>query len=354
MIKANQSIFLSFSKIINGAGVPKIKIDGTINKCIKTNNHEEKEFLKLAKIENSFDCGSAGQFLLISYQESYYLICRSRLVPFKLDSSSIFDEIELNGGIVTLILSHFVESNYIHCTPLEAFNIISVDDDTINNTIFFDFTDILKISGPINAYKINRDLIFSGNFIYKAISLLLLEGGKLNLRFADCTTDLFTRFLHEMDVACPHDKILDSLLSNSWSHAFLEIYRLVELLYPVNRITKLKNELSIACNIPDLYKYCFNLLGWKPNEEHALFDLISETDGIIEHYSSQLSPFIPDLSNQSLAKFIYTKRNECVHFRMATSNSIIDEKLGNSLISVLIYISIRWQKIYIDHAAYSC
>lgn len=150
------------------------------------------------------------------------------------------------------------------------------------------------------------------------------------------------------------DNVFSALTSTYWEHAFLELYRAVEAIYQIPKVTSLKESLGDRVkdlSVIDLARACYEKLGWRPFEKESLKSLlrvISEQEleklvdfGIInqpEDFGTE-----DDRRNKIIekgAEAIYQTRNKLVHRIYYYRESIAtDAEWQNLLRFLVIFVS---------------
>ncbi|WP_426493823.1 hypothetical protein ACP3TW_15470 [Enterobacter ludwigii] len=169
----------------------------------------------------------------------------------------------------------------------------------------------------------------------------------------------------------PFHLLHSSYISQTWQYSYIDLYRCIELLYPIPRMIKLRKALSKrgeSIDFPaiDFFKDVNDTLGWRENEQNGLENIVLDANtpsinfiftmlekvkavnerdtsiinelkkseimrdsnfkNILEQIRDLLTsippaqmPFITDYKTKKSAKlianFLYSARNELVHFR---------------------------------------
>ena len=134
----------------------------------------------------------------------------------------------------------------------------------------------------------------------------------------------------------PFRNIVQGHLAMTWSGLFLELYRAIEQLYSVPKLTNLTDEWASPKPFYELAELLENQLGWRPKEEDALRELIESCGGsLLDMLTSELCPNAENKA-QAAAKAIYKQRNSLVHFRSAMPEQDYSTEQWNNRICLMI------------------
>lgn len=280
---------------------------------IRTND-EEKNWLKYAQIEDVLNINSNLRCVLIKLDNVLYGIT----VGLKLDYSdvdeSIIKEIDVNSGLVTLLVSEELllldkKADFLRFYDTILFQHKDADYKGHNFEDILDFTEQLSVFefpklSPIKDDYLNRVSCFifcknSTQLVLEFDENVLSTIGQLGLIGSD---DISYRIL------------LDCLFSNTYKHAFLEAYRLIERLFPINYISEFHKAAKPQMSFMEFTAALENFTGWKPKEEDAVSKIFdSRKDKTKAHFDDFVASFTS--FDMSVDKYFYKLRNSIVHFR---------------------------------------
>jgi|LakMenE18May11ns_1017448.scaffolds.fasta_scaffold9846276_1 hypothetical protein len=146
----------------------------------------------------------------------------------------------------------------------------------------------------------------------------------------------------------PYEIILQGLLSISWGGCFLELYRVIEQLYPIPKLLKLTAVWPTNIPLNELAADIEKNLGWRPKENEALAELISSCDeSTVTILSSAFCKVRTIKSDSSkISEDLYRLRNSLVHFRQALSRQDLSDAEWNLIIVAMLELSSELYRRY--------
>ncbi|PZV25524.1 MAG: hypothetical protein DCF12_14465 [Snowella sp.] len=181
------------------------------------------------------------------------------------------------------------------------------------------------------------------------------------LRFDEKIVNLYIRLCVEEELGLSYDNLLYSFLSFSWKHSFLDIYRCIERLFFIPRTEVFYNAICSKkinysqISFIDFSKKLEESTGWKPNEQDSLEQLLEVIeDGNLELFNKLQKianfPYQESDKNNKItkitAKFIYTLRNNIVHFRPINEEKNYNDEEWNIIIEFCLEVVIDLYKKY--------
>ncbi|NDP38519.1 MAG: hypothetical protein GZ093_07175 [Rhodoferax sp.] len=298
-----------------------------LNRWLNT-NEIEKNWLKDVKFETDemFQFGDHYQLAIAVFANEHYIVC-SGLKPELLESD--FEYCEINTG---LFCAAIVELNInpiiSETTGLElAENIFIPIENISEKGMGYDLSIVTKYFPEISIYKIHsKSPFFSlapalqrvGLFVVTKCSVLQsLNWSQAGLEIARVVCTL------EVDIF-PYELVLRAITERKWDHAFLEIYRSIEFLYPFPKINELKNKLKLSLPSEAISEIVEDVLSWRPVEEAALQGLLKNLPlNLLNEFKLAFDSEakITGFDNKKAASLIYKLRNDCVHFRPVQKSS---------------------------------
>lgn len=144
------------------------------------------------------------------------------------------------------------------------------------------------------------------------------------------------------------ENIFLSLTSTHFKHAFLELYRCIEMLYSLPKAINLKKAIGFKSTAYELSKHCYKELVWKSKELDsikAIFNLVDasifDSSGISKaSFASQSNWTFDNQENakasiEKIAERIYLIRNQLVHQFDVDAETAITQSDWILLISLL-------------------
>ena len=347
MIDANKYIFEVLAEFVQTS---EVAVPVSNNKrCIETNT-KDKKWLQELKIINkqlllpnfqtaSFEFNSQKYFVAVGWQSKQTI-----------DSDEVIEFVQLNAGIVTALLFELKIPLSHEANPYDiAENILY--DDPINSIIKYeDYSLISNVFEPFSVYRIpeNSPFIEKNDIDLIRISgfYALKNSQLIALKFSSKTFDKFENIFFEGSKNIPYENLLFSLVSVSWKYSFLDIYRCIEMLFPLSYLEIFHKELKIADSLlkfsADVEKY----MGWKPKEKDAVNKLIDESPEEARKLLREIKKLLDGTEEGNCGDFVYKIRNSIVHFRPATQSINIEDNNWDMLIRASLYIVEYWYKQY--------
>ncbi len=298
-----------------------------------TTNASEKKWLQKVQFSVDPDLVFSGQqrVCIANLEEDSFLVC----IGFKPDfTTEEFVYQEANAGlfcaaVVELGLEptigeaagyELVEKIFY---PVDAKEIPSIAYDWITVSDFFPTFYVFQIPAGSPFLSLQELAPRVGLFsLTKATSLRPLpwSSDALEAIREICTSE---------NEQFPIHLVLHAVLERKWEHAFLDIYRCIEFLFPFPKANDLKQALKLEMSTIDVSYQIESVLGWRQQEDVALNTLFSKLQTEqLALLSTALG--IPaeeiasvDNSRKMVPKRIYKLRNDCVHYRPAQSRSLL-------------------------------
>lgn len=267
-------------------------------------------------------------------QGTYMLYSSLEKIDFPPELNSFMENVELNLG---MFLSLF-EKEKVDWYPL---TINDISNDALidildlkydSNTVNHEFGDILGLFGSISVFKIkeefldnNSDLIDLENFKFRTLGILkanqkqnnILKGSYLSMESIEEYKKVFINDVNKF----PYENLYLSLNHNSPKYIFLEIYRIIEKLYPIIYCHIVKKKLNIKDK--DLFKiqeFMMKDLIWKHKERCSINEIFKhlEKNPINRNYINNIKKFKNYLckEDKSISNWIYDIRNSSVHLSL--------------------------------------
>ena len=345
MIDANKYIFEVLAEFVQTS---EVAVPVSNKKRFIETNTKDKEWLQELKIINkqlilpnfqtaSFEFNSQKYFVAVGWQSKQTI-----------DSDEVIEFVELNAGIVTALLFELKLPLSHEAKPYEIANILH--DDPIKSKIPYDFFSISNFFEPFSVYRIPEDSPF---IVKNDIDLIRISGfyalknsQLIALKFSSQTFDKFENMFFEGSKNIPYENLLFSLVSVSWKYSFLDIYRCIEMLFPLSYLEIFHKELNMLDSLlkfsADVEKY----MGWKPKEKDAVNKLIDESPEEARKLLREIKKLLDGTEEGNCGDFVYKIRNSIVHFRPATQSINIVEDNWDMLIRASLYIVEYWYKQY--------
>lgn len=139
------------------------------------------------------------------------------------------------------------------------------------------------------------------------------------LAFEDETCETLATSFEAGHATIPHMLVLQGVLSFSWASLYLEIYRCIEQLFAVPRISALVKEWPSNLALYDVAELVERHLSWRPREDESLAKILRNCDsGSVDIALDAFGCSPSEVEDQrvgQVARSIYGLRNQLVHFR---------------------------------------
>lgn len=223
-----------------------------------------------------------------------------------------------------------------HATAAEIRDVVEGFSNVETDYKGHELVDVAALFPPLHFYEIDKRYIYT-NSIERALGAYVARGyigGPL--RLAPASKQRFADLFENGPDTIPYQLPLRGLLSFSWPGLFIELYRCMEQLYSVPRITKLTEEWRSNQPIYNISKLLEEALAWRPKEDESLELLFDKLDSelckaisrAIRTHDAQKSAA---LTARATARQVYALRNACVHFRPTTILHEMADKQWNDI-----------------------
>ncbi len=271
------------------------------------------------------------QFLIATHNSITYLVCIGLTIQSPPEE---FQEIPKNAGLFGALVFE------LKLSPLEkdglgfslAENIFVPIQHSSKGTPY-NLEDITSYFPDITTYRIhsNSPLLKGQSSLYR-IGLFATANCPIlqSLKWSQASLNTIQEICTVDTDSFPHELILRALIEKKFEHAYLEIYRSIEFLYPIPKINKLKTVLGLSGTPEDLSEKIENILGWRPTEEGAIQHLFNDFAApLVEDFRDAFGVNNPDqdFTAVNAASLVYRLRNDCVHFRPINKKSPLLNKV---------------------------
>lgn len=245
-----------------------------------------------------------------------------------------FEALELTPGFLALAVS---ELNLVpKASPIEVFDTIESSFKGEDGYEGHELEDVAKLFPDVSIFKLNEDSDSSGS-IWRSMGVLLsVFYGQGPIELSDEALNSLKELYESGSSHVPFRNIVQGHLAMTWSGFFLELYRAIEQLYSVPKLTNLTDQWASPKPFYELAELLENQLGWRPKEEDALRELIESCGAsLLDMLANELCPNAENKA-QAVAKAIYRQRNSLVHFRPAMPEQDYSTQQWNNRISLMI------------------
>lgn len=276
-------------------------------------------------------------FILLKFNKAYHIISTIDTIDTH-NTNHNFKKISLNNGLWCLgaanskLLSKTNNIFSIYDT------ILSVPDGTPPKKYMpVNVEELQSLFPEFFAYEIINYQLFS-SCIEKCAGYLLCQSEYFSLSVnADCLNE-FTLLFEDSNPFIPYELVLFAISSNSKKHAFIELYRCMENLYPLPHLRKIFNEGFIKKTNPfEISQKLEDHMRWRPKEDESLREIMA---AVPDREKSILKIAKNSTAHKDMndANFIYKLRNSSVHYRKSLTEMKIKDDEWDGIISGLIQI----------------
>ena len=297
---------------------------GTVDEARMRLNFSEEEKDLFSSIKNtrrievddfdfvlSYSCKKGEKYLIVSKRLGYAVDPLDKELVFKQPSL-----VDLGVLFKENLLS--VAEDVNPDAVLNAIEIYEDNEDYEGNT----YDDISCFFPQFSVYQVNADSkIADSNDEYCLYAYYLIKCHRYGYsNYVGDTLNLYEKTLLSQ-LRIPYRNIASALSSTQWAFRFLETYRLIEHMFPITYMSKLRTNGIIGSPI-EIAKLLENVIDWRPNEQDAVFAIIEEIklDPKIRTILIQMKKVIIN-DNTKIGKWYYTQvRNQIVHYRAIHKN----------------------------------
>ncbi len=210
-----------------------------------------------------------------------------------------------------------------------------------------DYEELLPFVDPCIILKLTDNFLIKHNILSRiACYIFSLNSSELILDFDSDVTEFISELSLVGSDSIFYKLILNCLFSTSYNHAFLELYRLVERLFPITYLqefhTKSNSQLSFLEFTSELEK----VTSWRPKEEEAVEKIFDSSKQLTTQYFQDFHDTSPEFKDQNHFNFFYQLRNSIVHFRASHSEISLEPKQWNLLFLATLVLIDEHYSIY--------
>lgn len=302
------------------------------------------------KIEEDMEINKGSYILFSSYENK----------SFKGNINGFAKEIDLDLGMFIHMFSKLEYAPLINLDLSEE-----IIEDVLEAEIYT-FNQIKKLFSNMAVFKIDNKYLNdkyeveeSSEWIYRFLGILKcknkIENIKKEIYFSNDCIEEYIKVFSEDIKYFPYENLYLSLNHNSPKHIFLDVYRMIEKLYPIIFCVKVKTEMSIVdMELFDIHKKLKSELNWNHKEADAINEIFIYAKDMSMENISNINDFKADLDpqyeNMRIDNWIYQIRNTSVHLSFNDEKHIdIDKCLKNDVVikNLIPIISNLYKNIFI-------
>ena len=330
MISANNELFSRLRKLLP-PDTPEL--NAPIKRWIVT-NPEEKRWLKGLTFSTDRDLhfGGHSSMCLAFFDSDVFLVGVDVQLSLPEDE---FESLEVNAGIFcAAIIELKIEPFVTELTSLQLIeNVFLPLEHPSPNGVEHKHSAIQEFFPPIKIFRIRAEspLLGTDSSLFRVALFAATKCPRLiSLPWTSEGLEMARTVSSTERAEVPFELVLRAVLERKWEHAFLEIYRCMEFLFPFPKISELKKRLNFAGSSVEVSESIEDILGWRPIEEAAMQALFrSLQPASVETFRQALGIERSDVLdlNKAVANSLYRLRNDCVHFRPVQRRSNAHKKV---------------------------
>jgi hypothetical protein len=359
-IKYSKNIFNLLSQGLTVLNLDKMKV---LNNPDELAFEREKNiFNNASKLEVDYILNNVkvGKF---SYGNEEYLLI-TQIDSNNPTTQTVFDSLE-NTGIFTQEINAGLFLFLVTDASLQR--ILPVSLSELEQNIFFDqydddyhghdFSVLMKFIENFTVFKIDANSAFIGrNYIETGYFICSKFDKFIRLPIEPLIND-YIDILQEQSAVLKENVFL-SLTATHYKHAFIELYRCIEILYILPRSIQLKAKLAYSKLAYELARHCIDELGWRKREEDSLCRILKDINEAVIATSGIQTTTFADVgwvfdgsdsqkkSHEALARKIYKIRNQLVHQLHLDDEIIIADSDWNLLIKFTLNVIKDAYRVY--------
>lgn len=309
-------------------------------------NDDEKNWLQKAKIVNSINILPNVRALLLEFESEFFFILIGVNVQSTNIDNLILEDYPINAGLITLLLSE----------RLIMLN-TSINFSEFSNDIMFqykdvsykgnDYEELLRFLDSVQIFKLPENSILNNEDICRILLYVYSNNPKLLiLKFQPTVLNTISEISLAGSDQISFDVMFLSLLSTNFKHVFLELYRLVERLFPINYLKDFHIKVDTRLSFLEFTSELENITSWRPREEDAIEKIFSTSSNSIKFFYKDFFDSSASLQMQSDYKYFYKLRNSIVHFRSNHEEFELNDIQWNLIINATLYLIDEQYSLY--------
>lgn len=304
---------------------------------IKTKDFEKK-WLKELKIKSVFQPLPDVRGIEINFEDKNFLILINANASNQSLEKDVISEESLNAGILTVLISKKLIELDSKIELLDFFNEIMfqhLDPDYDGH----DFNDLVRYMQPINFYSLPENSVLNGQGLKRILSYIYAKNpDRLINNFDSNVLSTYSELSLMGSNNISFGLVLSSLLSTSFKHTFLELYRLIERIFPVSYLKEFHQVSKSNLSFIEFSSNLESITSWRPKEDEALNKIFESTEASTKLYFDNFFSSSSEFQAQQQYKFFYKLRNSIVHFRTSHDSIDLTNSQWNKLINATLYL----------------
>lgn len=279
-----------------------------------------RDFIRRADVFSFESLGALGFLVGVVYlDEFYYYLVGGGGEDVCFGCEGVMEKPVVAGGLV-LVFNFLDGAIPLRGGMMDLYDEVLYKDDEVDIKEV-SLGSIMNFFPSITCFGVERDSVFYGkdeNLSSKLGALFLSKSSRKYLSFRDGALVKIFDFSLGPNTSFPFDLLVGAMISSNWQHAFIEIYKIFEYLYPVPALGSFGENLRKA-GVDTRGVGHLEMLGaikdsfdWRPNEEGALKKVLSCLE---EGASGEGMEVLCKIPGNSLHGKLYKLRNGLVHYK---------------------------------------
>lgn len=334
MIDANKLAFKNLSEQLKEYA----NITSQSGRRYISTNTVEKAWLINSVISQNIKLLPSVTAVMIEFEDSKYIVLIGLGVPQQNLDTAIIEDLDLNAGLVTLL----VTENLVNLNP--TINFLEFDNEIMYQHIDtaysgHNFIDLIPFLEPIQFYKLTENSLLSNEDLDRVLLYIYSNNSNnLILKFSDSVLRTISEISLVSSKHISYGLILYSLISTNYKHAFLELYRLIERLFPVNYLKDFYSKVMTDLHFIEFAAELENITTWRPREDEAIEKIFCLSNESTKESFKAFFESSVTLKAQTDHKYFYKLRNSIVHFRANHEEFELTNDQWNLLILATLYL----------------
>lgn len=327
----------AFSNLIEEFSLRSSYVITSGKRYIKTTDIERR-WLKEAIIIEEIQILPKVKSELIEFEKEYYINVNGLLLDNNNIDLDILEPLKSNAGLLTLLISKSRITLEDNINELDFYDkILFQHQDSLYQG--HDSEELNEYLQPYLLYKIPENSVLQEVSIKRILCYLLsLNKNQLILRFNDNVLSTISELSLMGSSNISFGLLIGCLLSTTYKQAFLEVYKLIERLFPISYLKDFHDIVSTQLSFIEFSRQLENITSWRPREEDAIEKIFASTKETTRDYFLDFFKSSPELPSFVDHKYFYKIRNSIVHFRANHEEFVLSDLQWNLLILATLYL----------------
>jgi hypothetical protein len=301
-------------------------------------NDNDKEWIKSAAIIDFVYITPTLRVIQIQFESKLYFTFIGSILDTTVLDISVVKELELNAGVITLLLSEGMLKLDKKSNSLEFYDNILFQHQE-KGYKGHNYSDLIIFLEDVYLFEVPEYSIVRSDWTSRvACYIYSKNSSQLILDFDDNVTELISELSLVGSDNISYKIVLSCLFSNTYKHAFLELYRLIERLFPINYLKEFHNVTATKLKFLDFVSELETITNWRPREGEAIEKIFINSRASTRNYFQAFHATSTSLQNQNDYKFFYDLRNSIVHFRANHLELELTNNQWNLLLTATLYL----------------